>query len=67
MSDLSVESTAREQAAAVRAREVSARELLELHLSRIGERNPQLNAIVSLDEERARGGRGRGRPGAGLG
>ncbi|MBM7519055.1 amidase [Nocardioides nitrophenolicus] len=53
---LSVDSTAREQAAAVREREISARELLELHLDRIAERNPELNAIVSLDEERARSG-----------
>ncbi len=53
---ISVESTAREQAAAVRRREISARELLDLHLARIGERNPRLNAIVSLDEERAREG-----------
>lgn len=53
---ISVDSTAREQAAAVRRREISARELLELHLARIAERNPQLNAIVSLDEERARAG-----------
>jgi amidase len=56
MSDVSVESTARDQAAAVRTREISARELLDLHLARIAERNPQLNAIVSLDEERARDG-----------
>ena len=56
MTDLTVESTAREQAAAVRGGEISARELLDLHLTRIGERNPQLNAIVSLDEERARAG-----------
>jgi amidase len=52
--DLTVESTAREQASAVRAGAISARELLELHLARIAERNPELNAIVSLDEERAR-------------
>ena len=52
--DLSVESTAREQASAVRSGAISARELLELHLDRIAERNPQLNAVVSLDEERAR-------------
>ena len=42
---------------------ISARELLELHLARIAERNPELNAIVSLDDERARegaGGRRRG-------
>ena len=56
MSDLTVESTARDQAAAVRARDISARELMELHLARVAERNPQLNAIVSLDEERARSG-----------
>jgi amidase len=43
-------------AAAIRAKEVSARELMELHLTRIAERNPELNAIVSLDEERARQG-----------
>ena len=53
---LTVESTARAMADAVRRREISARELLELHLARIAERNPQLNAIVSLDEERARAG-----------
>jgi len=54
MTDLTVESSAREMAAAVLARRISARELLDLHLARIAERNPQLNAIVSLDEERAR-------------
>ncbi|MEP9364298.1 amidase [Nocardioides sp. CN2-186] len=53
---LSVDSTARDQADAVRRREISARELLDLHLARISERNPELNAIVSLDEERARDG-----------
>src|SRR4051794_4461183 len=56
MSDITVESTARAMADAVRRREISARELLDLHLARIAERNPQLNAIVSLDEERARSG-----------
>ena len=56
MGDLSVESTARDQAAAIRARRISARELMDLHLERISERNPELNAIVSLDEERARAG-----------
>ncbi|WGX98234.1 amidase [Nocardioides sp. L-11A] len=55
-SPLTVDATARDQAAAVRRREISARELLDLHLDRIAERNPQLNAIVSLDEERARAG-----------
>ncbi|WP_134742220.1 amidase [Nocardioides sp. 503] len=56
MSELTVESTAREMAAAVRARRISARELLDLHLQRIGSRNYELNAIVSLDVERARAG-----------
>src|SRR6478672_5830272 len=56
MGELTVASTARDQAAAVRSRAISARELLDLHLARIGERNPRLNAIVSLDEDRAREG-----------
>ncbi len=54
--DITVATPAREQAAAVRAKEISARELLDLHLERIALRNPRLNAIVSLDEERARAG-----------
>lgn len=53
MTDLTVDSTARAQADAVRRKQISARELLDLHLARIHERNPELNAIVSLDEERA--------------
>jgi amidase len=53
---LTVDSTARDQADAVRRRDISARELLDLHLARIAERNPRLNAIVSLDEDRAREG-----------
>ena len=55
--DLTVESTAREQAAPYAPGRSPARELLDLHLDRIAERNPELNAIVSLDEERARDGR----------
>ena len=51
---LGVDATARDQAAAIRSRVISARELLELHLARIAERNPTLNAIVSLDPDRAR-------------
>ena len=51
---ITVGSTARDMVAAVRTKDISARELLDLHLARIGERNPELNAIVSLDEERAR-------------
>jgi amidase len=38
----------------LRARDLSARELLEAHLGRIGRINPPLNAIVTLDEEGAR-------------
>jgi amidase len=38
----------------LRRREVSARELLEAHLSRIERVNPELNAIVTLDVEGAR-------------
>ena len=56
MTDLTPDATAREQVAAVRTGRISARELLELHLARIAERNPELNAVVSLDEERAREG-----------
>src|SRR3954451_1996177 len=56
MRSITVASTARSMADAVRRKEISARELLELHLARIAERNPTLNAIVSLDEERARSG-----------
>ncbi len=47
-------SSAVAMAAAVRSREISARELLELHLDRIASVNPSVNAIVSLDESRAR-------------
>ncbi len=53
---LSVDESARAQLAALGSRRISARELLELHLTRIAERNPRLNAVVSLDEERARAG-----------
>jgi amidase len=54
MSELDVYSSARAMAAAVAAKEVSARELLDLHLTRIGATNPAVNAIVNLDAERAR-------------
>ena len=56
MADLTVDSTARDQLAALSSRDISCAELLDLHLDRIAERNPQLNAIVSLDEDRAREG-----------
>src|SRR4051794_16172571 len=41
-------------AAALAARQMSARELLELHLTRIAQVNADVNAVVSVDEERAR-------------
>ncbi len=46
--------SATELAAALRRREVSSRELLELYLGRIEKHNPALNAVVTLDAERAR-------------
>jgi amidase len=52
--DITHYSTAREMAAAVAAKEISARELLELHLDRIEAVNPAVNAIVSMDPERSR-------------
>lgn len=54
MTTLDHYSTAREMLAAVREKRISARELLDLHLDRIEEVNPQVNALVSLDPERAR-------------
>src|SRR6266508_244791 len=50
MTDLTVDSTAREMVAAIHGQTISARELLDLHLARIGERNRELKAIVSLDD-----------------
>jgi amidase len=46
--------TATEMLAALRARKASAIELLELHRRRIARHNPELNAIVEPDFERAR-------------
>ena len=40
--------------AAIRAKEVGSRELLEHLLARVDEHNPALNAVVTLDGERAR-------------
>jgi amidase len=51
---IDVYSTAREMVAAIAAKEVSARELLDLHLDRIAATNPAVNAVVSLDADRAR-------------
>ncbi len=47
--------TATDMLAALRARRLSAVELLELHRRRIDRHNPGLNAIVEPDFERARG------------
>lgn len=49
-------SSARDMLAALRSKEISARELMELHLERIDRVNPAINAIVSLDVDRARAG-----------
>src|SRR5436190_13930109 len=38
----------------ISTREVSATEVLEVHLARIAQENPRLNAVVTLDEEGAR-------------
>jgi amidase len=43
-----------ELAAALRARRLSARELVELYLARIARHNPALTAVCTLDEARAR-------------
>lgn len=48
--------SARAMLAALRDKEISARELMDLHLNRIAETNPAINAIVSLDDERSRAG-----------
>ena len=46
--------TAADLAAAIRERRVSAGEALDAHLAQIARHNPQLNAVVTLDEEGAR-------------
>ena len=46
--------------AALRDRQLSAVELLDLHLARIARYNPALNAIVTLDASGAHGSRGDG-------
>ena len=46
--------TASALARRIRAREISAREVLEAHLERIAQVNPRVNAIVTLVEEEAR-------------
>ncbi|MEQ1682368.1 MAG: amidase [Burkholderiaceae bacterium] len=52
MTDLAFES-ASNLAAAIRTRRISSRELLALYLQRVERFNPALNAVVTLDAERA--------------
>ena len=47
-------STVQELAMVIRQRQISAAEVLEAYLAQIARHNPALNAIVTLDEERAR-------------
>ena len=54
MSDLGPSSSALNLAAALRAGELSAVELLEACLAAVDERNPQLNAVIWRDDEAAR-------------
>jgi len=55
MTDVSLtRRSARNLASLIRAREVSPVEVLDAHLAVIAERNPKLNAIVTLVAERAR-------------
>ncbi|HMC52045.1 MAG TPA: amidase family protein, partial [Acidimicrobiales bacterium] len=46
--------TAGRLAEAIRAKQLSSRELLELYLDRVERLNPAVNAVVTLDAERAR-------------
>lgn len=52
--DNPVFASAQELAAAIRTRQLSAVEVLEAHLAQIDKHNPQLNVIVTRDDERAR-------------
>ncbi len=54
MSQLGPTSSALDLAAALRARELSAAELLESCLAAVDERNPELNAVTWRDDEAAR-------------
>jgi amidase len=54
MSDLGPSTPAVELAAALRARELSAVELLDACLAAVDERNPELNAVIWRDDEGAR-------------
>jgi amidase len=50
--------SATELAAALREKRISSRELLDLYLRRIERYNPAVNAVVTVDAERARGDAG---------
>ena len=52
--DLGPSSTALDLAAALRARELSAVELLDACLAAVDERNPELNAVIWRDDDAAR-------------
>ena len=52
MKDIVFSSTT-QLAAAIRAGEVSATEVLEAHLAQIATHNPALNAVVTMDAEQA--------------
>ena len=54
MSQLGPASSALDLAAALRARELSAVELLDACLAAVDARNPELNAVVWRDDEAAR-------------
>ncbi len=45
---------ARDQAAAIRARQVSARELLDVHIARVERLDPRINAVILRDVDAAR-------------
>ena len=47
-------STATEITSALRRKEVSSREMLDLYLARVAAHNPAVNAVVALDADRAR-------------
>ncbi len=53
MDDLELESTLT-LAAAIRSRSISSRELLDRYLQRVERINPSLNAVVTIDADRAR-------------
>ena len=52
--DITPYSSAREMLRAMEVGDISARELLDLHLDRIDQVNPGVNALVNLDPDRAR-------------